>query len=54
MNKIIHGQNPLNIFIFERRWGRYRGEEQEIVPQVSKEAKNTRNPSRGPSYSPRM
>lgn len=52
MNKIIHGQNPLNTFFFERRWGRYWGEE--IVPQVSEEAKNSRNPSRGPSYSSRM
>lgn len=54
MNKVFHGQNPLNIFFFERRWGRNRGEEEEIVPQVSEEAKNTRNPSRGPSYSSRM
>lgn len=54
MNKFIHGQNPLNIFFFLRRWGRHGGEEEEIVPQVSEEAKSTRNPSRGLSYSSRM
>ncbi|OBS78322.1 hypothetical protein A6R68_19289 [Neotoma lepida] len=36
------------------RWGRLGGEEEEIAPQVSEEAKNTRNPSGGLSYSSRM
>lgn len=44
MNKVFHRQNPLNsfFFFFERRWGRNRGEEEEIVPQVSEESKNTK------------
>lgn len=54
MNKVFHGQNPLNSFFLKEGGGRNRGEEEEIVPQVSEEAKNTRNLSRGPSYSSRM
>lgn len=50
MNKFIHWQNPLNIFL--KKVGRNgEGEEEEIVPQVSEEAKNNWNPSAGLSYS---